>query len=340
MARTESLKDVEKAWEYYKHADTIYAGRVYFFLVAESVLIASVIQVAYNRNAGSPFASLLITLIGLIFTLSWLYVNHRLAKRMTFLDNNYLKLDPVYSRYMSAASGISARILLTYLLPSITLVFWVLLYVATEWDSIKLETFGGQMTWEIVTAISTAASTLIILVTGYFVANQLKEMRNSTELHRRDLKYQAIAQLFDELVTPEFRRKLLFVYSRDPENLILPELSDSEREIVEEITAHFDGLGFRVRKEIIPKEEALELFWDLVVRCAQQLRPHLLDQRERRGLSYEYKADFDWLARECKLFQLKSTGDLTLDELLKLEPLPIFRIEKPTQDKDASSNAN
>jgi hypothetical protein len=127
-------------------------------------------------------------------------------------------------------------------------------------------------------------------------------------LQRKDQKNQAIARLFDELVTPEFRRRLLFVYSRKPESLIVSELTDSEREIVEDVTARFDGLGFRVQKGIIPKEEALELFWDLVIRAAQQLHPHILDQRESRQEKQgvlrkyrEYKADFDWLAREGHL---------------------------------------
>lgn len=156
-------------------------------------------------------------------------------------------------------------------------------------------------------------------------------------LQRQDQKNQAIVRLFDEVVTPEFRRKLLFVYSREAGDLLLSKLSQSERETVEEVTARFDGLGFRVRKQLVPKQEALELFWDLVLRSAQQLRPHVLDQREKRGALHEYKLDFDWLARECKVFHLKRLGrqpptlDMSLDELLKVEPLPIFRIEKSAE---------
>lgn len=156
-------------------------------------------------------------------------------------------------------------------------------------------------------------------------------------LQRKDQKNQAVAHLFDELVTPEFRQKLLLVYSKSPEELLLERLSQLEREMVEEVTARFDGLGFRVRSQIVPKQEALELFWDLILRCAQQLRPHVLDQREKRGVLRDYKADFDWLARECKLFQLKRLGrkppmkDISLDELLRLDPLPIFRTEKQAE---------
>jgi hypothetical protein len=77
---------------------------------------------------------------------------------------------------------------------------------------------------------------------------------------RRDQKNQAIAHLFDELVTPEFRKKLRFVYSRQAEDLILLNLTEPERDMVEEVLARFDGLGFRVRNGLVPKQYALHLF--------------------------------------------------------------------------------
>jgi hypothetical protein len=155
-------------------------------------------------------------------------------------------------------------------------------------------------------------------------------VRRKVKLPRKDQKNQAVARLFDELVTPEFRKKLRFVYSRQAEDLILPKLTEPERDMVEEVLARFDGLGFRVRNKLIPKQEALHLFWDMVLRSAQRLQPHLQDQRARRDPRYEYKEDFEWLAKECKRYQLATLGQklpskkLDLDDLLQLEPLPIF----------------
>jgi hypothetical protein len=94
--------------------------------------------------------------------------------------------------------------------------------------------------------------------------------------------------------------------------------------------ARFDGLGFRVKNGLVPKEYALHLFWDLVIRSAQQLYLHLRDQRARRGPQHEYKEDYEWLLEECKRYQLDQAGKkwprekLDLDDLVKLEPLPIF----------------
>jgi len=171
-----------------------------------------------------------------------------------------------------------------------------------------------------------------------FLLYQLRESR-------RDQKNQAIARLFDELVTPEFRKRLHFVYSRQAEDLILSKLTESERDMVEEVLARFDGLGFRVRNALVPKQYALHLFWDMVVRSAQRLYLHVQDQRERRGRQHEYKGDYEWLARECKRYQLAKMGQkrlskkLELDDLLKLEPLPIFRVNVTSQSGASPSDA-
>ncbi|HEC91986.1 MAG TPA: hypothetical protein ENI51_03170 [Candidatus Atribacteria bacterium] len=38
-------EDVEKAWEYYKHVDSLYTGRTNFFLVAESMLLLAFVSI-------------------------------------------------------------------------------------------------------------------------------------------------------------------------------------------------------------------------------------------------------------------------------------------------------
>jgi len=168
------------------------------------------------------------------------------------------------------------------------------------------------------------AAVIGIFLLAYQIHLQIKYQRN-----------QAVAKLFDDMVTPEFQKKLRFVYSRTPEDLILSKLDESQREIVDEITARFEALGFRIRKKVVPKKESIEIFWDWVIRCAQQLRLYIKDQRRRRGPSDFYRNDFDWLARECKLFHLErlghkvSTMDMELDELLKVKPLSFFNIEIP-----------
>ena len=151
-------------------------------------------------------------------------------------------------------------------------------------------------------------------------------------LQRQYERNRAVAQLLDEMVTPDFQVKLRFIYSRSSDDLVLARLDSDQRALVTEVTARLEGLGFKARKGVVPKKEAVEIFWDWVIRCAQQLRPHIEDQRRRRGRADAYRVDFDWLARECKLYQLKRDGykgsakDLTLDQLLQIKKLALFNL--------------
>jgi hypothetical protein len=102
------------------------------------------------------------------------------------------------------------------------------------------------------------------------------------------------------------------------------------------VTARFEEMGFKVRKGIVSKRESIEGFYDWVIPCAQHLRLHIQDERNRRGPSYRYREHLDWLAKECKLFQLKRDGyklasrKMSLDQLLGLKPMPI------TESKDGT----
>jgi len=79
-------------------------------------------------------------------------------------------------------------------------------------------------------------------------------------LQRRDRRNQDIIQLFDKLVTPDFRRKLFFIYSRKPEDLVLSKLDENQQEIVTEVAARFEELGTKVRMGVVPKKETIEIF--------------------------------------------------------------------------------
>ncbi len=117
-------EDINKAWKYYEHADNLYANRVYFFLVAESMVVVAYVTL----DAKQWFLRLLIAILGVIYTYIWFDVNLRLANRMTFLDENFLTYDKIYQRYMeSVPKRPSSRRWLTYGLPIPTGIFWSLL---------------------------------------------------------------------------------------------------------------------------------------------------------------------------------------------------------------------
>jgi hypothetical protein len=107
-------QDIDKAWKYYEHADNLYASRVNFFLVAESMVV-----VAYVTLQGSEkLLRISIAILGLLYTYIWFDVNLRLAIRMTFLDQKFLPHDKIYDQYTkSVSTGCPSRFFLTYVLP-------------------------------------------------------------------------------------------------------------------------------------------------------------------------------------------------------------------------------
>lgn len=194
----------------------------------------------------------------------------------------------------------------------------------------KSEILGRQV-GETINLLATSAAAIGIFQLAYQISLQMKERKN-----------QAVALLFDDMVNPEFREKLAFVYSHKVEDLELSKLSQDDLRIVEDVTGRYDGLGWRVKNGLIPKEETLQLFWDSILRSAQQLHCHIKDQRmarkeEKLPEDVKYKADFEWLAKECKRFQLKRmlipkkewpNEGASIEDWLKIEPLTIFETHR------------
>jgi hypothetical protein len=178
----------------------------------------------------------------------------------------------------------------------------------------------------IVTAIATAGGVIALAVQIY--------------LQRQEHKRETITRLFGEINTPGFRKALRFVYSCDGAQLTLDQLPPKRRDQVEMVTAHLDRLGFRLEKGLVPKDESYDLFWDVVLRTAQRLWPHIEDQRKRRDDEH-YKEYYEHMIRRFKRRHLHMEGQrlpkkrlarLATSELLGIEPLKIFVL--PSEEED------
>jgi len=120
-------EDINKAWEYYKHVDNLYTGRTNFFLIAESMLLLAFVSIFAVDPLKFKFSNIIkggIAALGLIYTISWQYLNLRLEKRMNYLTKEYLKKDKVYKEYIESAKGIESKIILSYILPLFTILLW------------------------------------------------------------------------------------------------------------------------------------------------------------------------------------------------------------------------
>lgn len=122
--------DSERAWKYLQHADTLHSSRLNFALVAESMLVVAFFIVPESLTA-EWVLRLAITVLGLVYTLGWFYVNARLSVRMQVLHRHLKANDTTYHAYLTAACGPPANSVLTWVLPLSTLGFWLVLLWAT-----------------------------------------------------------------------------------------------------------------------------------------------------------------------------------------------------------------
>ena len=122
VTRVDTEERFDRLWQFYSHADNLHAGRINFFLVIETVLIAGFLQVSDPTQVQH-----LIAAAGVLLAATWFWVNHNLQRRMNILNNQMEKLDPDYLAYLNCAPGPPSSWFLTYLLPPATGVLWFFL---------------------------------------------------------------------------------------------------------------------------------------------------------------------------------------------------------------------
>ena len=131
----ENLRDLD-AWEAYKQADNLYHQRFNFFLVAESMLVVSFATTFSSGCLNTNPVRIAITILGMIFTFSWFYVNNSIGYRMIYLREKGLRrCNPTYRSYLNVEEKLSipSEFFMTDLLPAATFVFWCyLLYITVK----------------------------------------------------------------------------------------------------------------------------------------------------------------------------------------------------------------
>ena len=129
--------EASRLWQHGIHLDTMLFQRGNLFLVAESLLVvsyASMLGVGQTSGSDRPTsAARVIAAFGLLLTLAWGYVGHRhlqyyrlVSARMREHLLEYRKV-----REQWQARGISSLPVVTYSLPLLAGVVWVLLLIIT-----------------------------------------------------------------------------------------------------------------------------------------------------------------------------------------------------------------
>jgi|SRR3990167_6706501 len=140
--------------------------------------------------------------------------------------------------------------------------------------------------WERLSSIATVLG-LIILVPATIVAlGQLKEMTKARHL-------EAMLHVYDMIGSIEARRHKRFIYTElrsRPENL-----TDEEREIVENMIATFDRIGRLVESGLIPKDELLQGHSSIFLKTWGKLEPYI--NYQRRVIGKRHAQNFEMLVK-------------------------------------------
>ena len=131
------MDEKEWFWDWIKHEGNVFNARGNLFLVAESMLIVSFSTTLTSELINIIVVRIAIIILGIVFTLSWFYVNRRLDWRLVFLSSNYLEKNEEYNKYIACTRKYAqfyTGLFLSNILPGATFAFWYFLFYITRWN--------------------------------------------------------------------------------------------------------------------------------------------------------------------------------------------------------------
>jgi hypothetical protein len=130
--------EADRLWQHGLHLDTMLFQRGNLFLVAESLLVVSYASMLGmgHQTSGSDrptLAARVIAIFGLLLTLAWEYVGHRHLQYYELVSVRMREHLPEYRtvREQWRRRGVSSLPVVTYSLPMLAAIVWVLLLIIT-----------------------------------------------------------------------------------------------------------------------------------------------------------------------------------------------------------------
>ena len=118
-------KDTEFKWDLFKHIDSIREGRTNFFLVAEAMMIAAYMALESTET----FLRIIISILGVIYTASWFFINLRQSNRLDYIGKNDLLQNEFILEVVKAGKWLPGKHIMNYVLPLSTAIFWIVLLI-------------------------------------------------------------------------------------------------------------------------------------------------------------------------------------------------------------------
>ncbi len=128
-------EQAKRLWEYRIQEENVFYSSINIFLIVESMLFVAIATILTSKNLSglNPIPQAL-TLLGLIFTLIWIYVNWR--RRKCYIHVRKLTEDacPEYKKLREDRSkGLKAPFsswaIMTYLIPLMMFAVWALILI-------------------------------------------------------------------------------------------------------------------------------------------------------------------------------------------------------------------
>lgn len=186
---------------------------------------------------------------------------------------------------------------------------------------------GLQMNdmWSAIDAVSSAVSTLIVLVTAIIALRQIAEAVQARHVT-------GLAKVFEDFHSDEARRDRQFIYDNSFSEFSKcpPEIRDR----VERVIELYQRTAFLAIRSLIPSDLILEMYSGAYVAVWQKLELYVTSKRAESGLS-NYGASFEALARQAIDYRKTKFGDV--NKLYVLGYTPPLEI-KPSKPARASRN--
>jgi hypothetical protein len=149
------------------------------------------------------------------------------------------------------------------------------------------------LSWEAITAISTALTTVVLALSGIFIAFQAKELKKSASAEA----FSTISRLLDENEVRMARCTLITISKK------FCSWTQPEKDAAEFVCSRFGSVGIMVRNKLVFEEMIIEEWGYSIIKCYEKAQPMISEYRNPSGNEYRennYRADFEWLYCEAK----------------------------------------
>ena len=132
MSQNLDSDQINRLWEHGMHEDNGFNDRLNFFLIFESVLLG-VVGVLFSKPTSAMFFLRVIIILGICVTIIWGYVQAWQLYVLRSITTRLKEVAPEYQltleRRAQVRWPIPARGLLTYAIPLLVLLVWIVLLI-------------------------------------------------------------------------------------------------------------------------------------------------------------------------------------------------------------------